>query len=81
MEGSSGCRKKNSVIVFIALTSRARRVVGVFVLFMILSSVGVCFAAEKIRSDVFPAGDIEGIICLSGEVLPFPLQEDFHHHG
>ena len=42
-----------------------------FVLFMISSSVGVCFEAEKIRSDVFRAGDIEGIICLYGEVLPF----------
>ena len=65
---------------FSALTSRALRAVGIFVFFMILSSVSVCFGSEKIRSDVFRDGDIEVIVCLSGEVLPFPLQEDFHHH-
>ena len=61
-------------MVFSALTSRALCAVGIFVLFMILSSVGVCFEAEKIRSDVFCDGDIEVIIYLSGEVLPFPYR-------
>ena len=61
-------------MVFIVLASRVFRAVGIFMLFIILSSVGVCFEAKKIRSDVFCDGDIEVIIYLSGEVLPFPYR-------